>query len=377
MGPRGSSGFPSSSFYWLDPVPAPVPVGARGLGMIHAPNIRIGDAMQHIVVGPNRGRMPGFTVVNSRPVKGLPEAFGLPPTPGEGMAVRLRYSAGGATADEDVFGFLGSGNRVPYTGPQGTWYESHRPLVLAHAVGATGGKLEGMYPLLGFIATSMKVDPAWEAHRQRVLQYLSAEFNRYIAQGYAQIQAAAQLSRTISANNDAMLASMQAQRQAQAQRDAARRAAAASASTRSPNDEFSLYIRGTERMKDPYWGESEQSYHQRYDARYRYIRNDTPERPFLQPNEYKQRQYPVWNLLKELDAAGKLTPVQAALCAPTMPEEELYDLETDPHEIHNLAKSSRHQRVLKRLRGALEKWIEDSNDQGREREPVELPPAKA
>src|SRR5262249_55685596 len=98
--------------------------------------------------------------------------------------------------------------------------------------------------------------------RDQVLQVLAAEFNRRIAQGYAQIQAAAQMSRTISANNDAMLRSMQAQRQAQAQRDAARRAASTASS--SPNDEFSLYIRGTQRMQDPYWGESEQVYAQRY-----------------------------------------------------------------------------------------------------------------
>ena len=43
----------------------------------------------------------------------------------------------------------------------------------------------------------------------------------------------------------------------------------------------------------------------RADDRYRYIRNFTPDRPFLQPNDYKERQYPVWNLLKELDAEGQ------------------------------------------------------------------------
>src|SRR5262249_20919813 len=63
------------------------------------------------------------------------------------------------------------------------------------------------------------------------------------------------------------------------------------------------------------------------DARYRYIRNFTPDRPFLQPNKYKERSYPVWNLLKELDKEGKLTPEQKFLTAPTMPAEELYDLE--------------------------------------------------
>ena len=108
------------------------------------------------------------------------------------------------------------------------------------------------------------------------------------------------------------------------------------------------------------------------DARYRYIRNFTPERPFLQANEYKEKQYPVWNLLKTLHSEGKLTPAQEFLCAPHMPEEELYDLQSDPHEIRNLAQSPEHQAIRERLRRVLEKWIEESNDQGREIEPPEL-----
>jgi N-sulfoglucosamine sulfohydrolase len=114
------------------------------------------------------------------------------------------------------------------------------------------------------------------------------------------------------------------------------------------------------------------------DDRYRYIRNFTPERPFLQPNAYKENSYPVWNLIKKLAAEGKLTPAQAVLAAPTMPPEELYDLKTDPDEIHNLVSSSdpEHQAVLKRLRAELERWIEESNDQGRELESPALAAAK-
>ena len=108
------------------------------------------------------------------------------------------------------------------------------------------------------------------------------------------------------------------------------------------------------------------------DVRYRYIRNFTPDRPFLQPNEYKQKQYPVWTLLPELNAAGKLNETQAVLCAPRMPEEELYDLQTDPYETKNLAGLKVHDATLNRLRAALNKWIDDTNDQGRQFEPAEL-----
>lgn len=103
------------------------------------------------------------------------------------------------------------------------------------------------------------------------------------------------------------------------------------------------------------------------DTRWRYIRNFTPEIPFLVHNFYKEQQYPVWNLLKELNAQDKLTPAQTFFCQPRMPEEELYDLQTDPHQINNLAKSDtpEAQAALARLRTALETWIEETNDQGR------------
>jgi len=103
------------------------------------------------------------------------------------------------------------------------------------------------------------------------------------------------------------------------------------------------------------------------DARYRYIRNFTPEAAIFAPNAYKARQYPAWNLIQQLHADGKLTPVQGALCAKRMPDEELYDTLSDPHEIDNLAKSSNpeQQAVLQRLRSDLDQWIEESNDQGR------------
>jgi N-sulfoglucosamine sulfohydrolase len=110
------------------------------------------------------------------------------------------------------------------------------------------------------------------------------------------------------------------------------------------------------------------------DARYRYIRNFTPDQPFLQFNAYKEKQYPVWNLIKELAEQEKLTPEQALLAAPTMPAEELYDLASDPHQIKNLAKSNQteHRRALERLSEVLTNWIEQTNDQGRMPEPEEV-----
>ena len=100
------------------------------------------------------------------------------------------------------------------------------------------------------------------------------------------------------------------------------------------------------------------------DKRYKYIKNYMPERPYMQPNNYKEKQYPMWNLLKELHAQGKLSPAQALFAAPTKPAEELYDLEKDPYELHNLAALPAQQQRLRDMRAILEKWIKDTDDKG-------------
>ncbi|MCP5516867.1 MAG: sulfatase [Verrucomicrobiales bacterium] len=106
--------------------------------------------------------------------------------------------------------------------------------------------------------------------------------------------------------------------------------------------------------------------------RYRYLRNYHPDRPFLQLNRYKEFSYPVISLMRDLAAEGRLDEAQARLLAPTRPPEELYDLESDPYEIHNLAASPAHEDVLRQLRAALDTWIVESNDQGRFPEPPEV-----
>lgn len=101
--------------------------------------------------------------------------------------------------------------------------------------------------------------------------------------------------------------------------------------------------------------------------RYRYIRNFMPERPFLAPHRYKEARFPAVPLLRAGQAAGSLTDAQLTLVADRLPDEELYDTEIDPYEIHNLAASSdpAHQRALRELRFTLEQWIVETDDQGR------------
>ncbi len=113
------------------------------------------------------------------------------------------------------------------------------------------------------------------------------------------------------------------------------------------------------------------------DDRYRYIRTFTPEVPFFAPNAYKTKQYPAWTLVPQLHAEGKLDPIQDFLCQPRQPEEQLFDMTTDPHEIKNLVNSTNpeHVAALQRLRAELESWIIRTDDQGRF--PEKMTPAEA
>jgi len=100
---------------------------------------------------------------------------------------------------------------------------------------------------------------------------------------------------------------------------------------------------------------------------FKYIRNFYPDRPYTQLNRYKET-YPVLRLMRRLHKAGKLTPEQALFMAPKRPPEELYDLQADPHELHNLASSSSHQELLQKMRKTLDDWIKETADMGEEPE---------
>ena len=51
--------------------------------------------------------------------------------------------------------------------------------------------------------------------------------------------------------------------------------------------------------------------------------------------------------------------------SPRKPEVELFDHQADPHEVVNLAGNPKHAGAQKRLTSLLDKWIEETKDQGR------------
>jgi uncharacterized sulfatase len=99
------------------------------------------------------------------------------------------------------------------------------------------------------------------------------------------------------------------------------------------------------------------------DKRFQYIRNFQPELPYAQRIAYME-EMPTMQVWRRLNAEGKLNAVQKLFFAPAKPPEELYDVESDPDEVHNLVGDSRYQDKLKELRAALDRWIVDTKDMG-------------
>jgi arylsulfatase A-like enzyme len=103
---------------------------------------------------------------------------------------------------------------------------------------------------------------------------------------------------------------------------------------------------------------------------FKYIRNFYPDRPLLQPSNYKDTK-PVVMRLKELHAAGELNALQNELLfAPSRPSEELYDVVNDPFETVNLASSPQYATIIGELRASLDQWSRDTKDPAPE--PAEL-----
>jgi N-sulfoglucosamine sulfohydrolase len=97
---------------------------------------------------------------------------------------------------------------------------------------------------------------------------------------------------------------------------------------------------------------------------FKYIHNLMPDRPYMQFNHYKERQYAPVALLNVMYMKGQLNEVQSRFMASEKPTEELYDLKNDPFETKNLASDPLYAKVKKGLREQLDQWRIKVKDKG-------------
>lgn len=98
------------------------------------------------------------------------------------------------------------------------------------------------------------------------------------------------------------------------------------------------------------------------DKKYRYIRNYLPHKIYGQYLEYLWKAPSVSSWEAEYKA-GRLNEIQRKFWE-EKPAEELFAIENDPHNVHNLATDPKYKEVLLRLRKANHDWILESRDAG-------------
>lgn len=98
------------------------------------------------------------------------------------------------------------------------------------------------------------------------------------------------------------------------------------------------------------------------DKKYRYVRNYMPHKIYGQYLSYLWKA-PSMGSWEKAWKNGELNDVQSAFWKPK-PAEELYDVERDPHNIHNLAGQPQYNDVLLRMRRANREWLLGQKDVG-------------
>ena len=99
------------------------------------------------------------------------------------------------------------------------------------------------------------------------------------------------------------------------------------------------------------------------DKQFKYFKNYQPEKPYIMDIEYRMQMTLMQELWRAYEA-GELTGDQLLWFSQTKPNEELYDIEVDPHEINNLADDPAYRDKLEELRQEHLNWQEKYGDMG-------------
>ncbi len=98
------------------------------------------------------------------------------------------------------------------------------------------------------------------------------------------------------------------------------------------------------------WDEIEEKSRAITSGDWSYIRNDKPEVPYDTHQAYLEFYRPAVHVMRKLYKEGKLNDNQKPFFEPFKPNEELYNLKTDPYQLKNLAGNPKYENVLEELR---------------------------
>ncbi|MEM7369634.1 MAG: sulfatase [Bacteroidota bacterium] len=99
------------------------------------------------------------------------------------------------------------------------------------------------------------------------------------------------------------------------------------------------------------------------DKQFKYMRNFQPEKSYYLPVKYRENM-PIMQELLRMRDEGELNTYQAQWFRETKVQEELFDCDNDPHELHNLADDPAYADKLAELRAECDRWMAEIKDVG-------------
>lgn len=100
-----------------------------------------------------------------------------------------------------------------------------------------------------------------------------------------------------------------------------------------------------------------------FNKKYKLIKYYNLDQPYYLPVKYRETM-PIMKALLRLRDLDSLTEAQRLWFRKTKDSIEFFDLEKDPHEIHNLVNNSKYQDKIEEMKSVLNKWILETNDKG-------------
>ncbi|MDY6868015.1 MAG: DUF4976 domain-containing protein, partial [Chloroflexota bacterium] len=135
---------------------------------------------------------------------------------------------------------------------------------------------------------------------------------------------------------------------------------------KTPGVDFSPILTNPDtQVRDRIYGQAHWHDHENFvravrDDRYKYIKTFFNDLPLTPPADALTST--TFGEIRRLERNGQLTEEQQSVYFQPRPEEELYDLENDPHELKNLADDPEYRDVLNRIRSELLDFMKKYDD---------------
>ena len=130
-------------------------------------------------------------------------------------------------------------------------------------------------------------------------------------------------------------------------------------------DKFKEYAYGIQTSRGIFSGPEYYGVRSVRNDKYSYIVNLTPDAEFKCTSAIKRDK--VWNSWLQRAETDDFARQQTTLFK-KRPAEELYDVVNDPFQMRNLASDPQYAKIIKTMRGKLEKWMKGQGDKGQETE---------